>query len=247
MKRIVSVIYGLIAYLTFLITFLYLIGFEENLLVPKSLDSAPTESLSTALLINLALIGLFGLQHSGMARPGFKKWCLKTIPSHLERSTYVLMTCLMLILLFWQWRPLGGVVWEVKNITLTYILYSISALGWVIVFLSTVLINHFDLFGLRQVYLYFKSEKYQYLDFKIIGFYKYVRHPLMLGFLIAFWFTPKMTITHFIFALGMTAYIINAIHLEEKDLIDIYGDLYKKYQQQVSMLIPFLKTSLPES
>ncbi len=247
MKRILSFIYGLIAYLTFLMTFLYLIGFEENLLVSKSLDSAATENLTIALLINLVLIGLFGLQHSGMARPGFKKWCLNTIPSHLERSTYVLMTCFILIILFWQWRPLGGTIWEVKNITLTYLLYSISALGWLIVFLSTLLINHFDLFGLRQVYLYFKSEKYQHLDFKIIGFYNYVRHPLMLGFLIAFWFTPKMTITHLIFALGMTTYIIIAIHLEEKDLIDIYGDLYKEYQQKVSMLIPFPKRSLPES
>ncbi len=238
MKRLLTFIYGIIAYLIFFITFLYLIGFVENLIVPKSLDSNGNGNFIVALLIDLGLIGLFGLQHSGMARPRFKQWWDKIVPKHLERSTYVLLASLMLILLFWQWQPLGGIVWQISNPTLIYIIYGISAVGWLIVLASTFLINHFDLFGLRQVYLYFIGKEYINLEFQTIGLYNYIRHPLMLGFLIAFWATPTMTITHLFFAIGMSIYVIIAIYLEEKDLIDIYGTLYEEYKERVSMLIP---------
>lgn len=240
MKRLLSFIYGVTAYLIFLLTFLYLIGFVENLLVPKSLDSSPLRNWSSALLINCSLIVIFAIQHSGMARPAFKKWWLTFIPQHLERSTYVLFASSMLILLFWQWQPLGGVIWQVNYTAFRYLLYGISALGWLIVLGSTFLINHFDLFGLRQVYLYLIGQEYKHLEFKTVGLYKYIRHPLMLGFLIAFWATPQMTITHLVFAVLMTIYIITAIRLEEKDLLEIYGTLYEEYREQVSMLIPQL-------
>ena len=242
MNRIIAFIYGLVVYLIFLVTFLYLIGFIENVIVPKSIDSASIGNFTEALLIDLGLIALFAIQHSGMARPGFKKWWLKTIPAPIERSTYVLMASLILILLFWQWHPLGGTVWQIENQAANYILYSISALGWIIVLASTFLINHFDLFGLRQVYLYLRGKEYQHLKFKTVGFYKYVRHPLMLGFLIAFWSTPTMTITHLVFAVAMTIYILGAIQLEERDLIDVHGSLYKEYRQGVSMIFPFPKS-----
>lgn len=240
-KRILSAIYGLVCYSAFFVTFLYLIGFIENIFVPKSLDSMPQENLATALIIDLGLIALFALQHSGMARPKFKEWLLKTIPAHLERSTYVLLSSIALMTLFYFWSPLGGTIWQIENPIVQAILYSISALGWTIVFISTFLINHFDLFGLRQVYLYVIGKEYTHLQFQVTGFYKYVRHPLMLGFVIAFWSTPTMTLTHLLFALGMTVYILFAIKLEERDLIDIYGSLYQEYRQEVSMLLPFPK------
>ncbi|MBD2293950.1 isoprenylcysteine carboxylmethyltransferase family protein [Anabaena sphaerica FACHB-251] len=244
MNKIIAFAYGLICYLIFFATFLYLIGFIGNFIVPKSLDSALQSNLTQALIIDLGLILLFGIQHSGMARPGFKQWWTKTIPTVIERSTYVLSASLMLLLLFWQWQPLGGIIWQIQNPIFTYIIYGFSALGWLLVLASTFLINHFDLFGLRQVYLYLQGQEYKHLEFKTVGIYKYVRHPLMLGFLIAFWSTPTMTITHFIFALGMTIYILIAIQLEERDLIEIYGSLYEEYRQQVSMLIPFKKVGI---
>ena len=240
-KRVLSGIYGLLSYSFFFLTFLYLIGFVENIFVPKSLDSLPQENLLIALIIDLGLIALFALQHSGMARPQFKKWLLKTVPPHLERSTYVFMTCIALVLLFYFWSPLGGTVWQINNPIIRDVLYAISGLGWTIVLITTFLINHFDLFGLRQVYLYCIGKEYTHLEFKTIGFYQYVRHPLMLGFMIAFWATPTMTVTHLFFALAMTIYILIAIQLEERDLIDIYGSLYEEYKQQVSMLLPLPK------
>ena len=238
MKRVFSFIYGIIAYLIFFSTFLYLIGFVENLFVPKSLDSSSRGNWMISLLIDLSLISFFALQHSGMARLGFKKWWVKIVPQHLERSTYVLLASLAFILLFWQWQPLGGIIWRVENQILINIFYGISAFGWLIVLASTFLINHFDLFGLRQVYLYSSGQEYIDLDFKVTGLYKYIRHPLMLGFLITFWSTPIMTIAHLVFAVSMTIYIIVAIRLEEKDLVEIYGVLYERYREQVSMLIP---------
>lgn len=240
-KRFLSGIYGLLSYAIFFITFLYLIGFVENIIVPKSLDSLPSNNLLTGLTIDFGLIALFALQHSGMARPKFKQWLLKIIPSHLERSTYVLFSSTALLLLFWFWIPLGGYIWQIDNSAIKNTLYAISFLGWLIVFISTFLINHFDLFGLRQVYLYCTTQEYNHLEFQVTGFYKYVRHPLMLGFLIAFWATPTMTVSHLFFALMMTAYILTAIRLEERDLIDVYGNLYQEYKQQVSMLFPLPK------
>ncbi|MGB7443722.1 MAG: methanethiol S-methyltransferase [Coleofasciculaceae cyanobacterium] len=241
MKRIAFFVYGVFSYLIFALTIAYLIGFVGNFFVPKTLDSGRGDSLTQALLIDLGLILLFGIQHSVMARPGFKEWWTKMIPQPIERSTYVMMASFALLLLFWQWHPLGGIIWQIQNPTASSILYAISGIGWLIVFASTFLINHFDLFGLRQVYLYLRSQEYKYLEFKTVGLYKYVRHPLMLGFIIALWATPQMTVTHLLFAQGMTIYLLIGIQLEERDMISIYGDLYRHYRQQVSMLIPFPK------
>lgn len=242
MKRIAFFLYGVISYLIFAVTIFYLVGFVGDFFVPKTLDSGREGSLIQALIIDLGLFCLFGLQHSVMARPGFKARWTKIIPQPLERSTYVLMASFTLLLLFWQWHSLGGFIWQVQNSVVSSLLYTISGIGWLIVFASTFLIDHFDLFGLRQVYLYLRCQEYQHLQFKTVGLYKYVRHPLMLGFIIALWATPQMTVTHLFFALGMTIYMLIGIRLEERDMISIYGDLYQHYRQQVSMLIPLPKT-----
>lgn len=243
MKRTIALIFGSINYLFFLATFLYLIvfvSFGDILeILPKSLDSTRQNSIILAIAIDILLVGLFGLQHSVMARPAFKRWWKKYIAKYLERSIYVLLASIALCILFWQWQPLGGIVWNVENTAAKYILYSLSAIGWIIVLKSTFLIDHFDLFGMRQVYLYFRQQEYQSLEFETKGLYKYVRHPLMLGFLIAFWFTPKMTVSHLIFAVAMTVYIFLGVYLEERDLIKEHGKNYRKYQQQVAAIFPF--------
>lgn len=246
MSRILAFIYGLICYLIFFVTFLYTIGFVGNLIVPKTLDSDLNGSLIQGLLIDSLLISLFGVQHSLMARPSFKKLWTKIIPEPIERSTYVLMASLALLLLFWQWNSLGGIIWNIQNPVASNIIYGIFTLGWLIVLLSTFMINHFDLFGLRQVYLYLLSQEYEYLGFRTLGFYKYVRHPIMLGFVIAFWATPRMTVSHLIFALGLTIYTFVGIKLEEADMTSIYGNLYQEYQSQVSMLIPWPKRKITQ-
>lgn len=238
MKRLAVLLYGVVAYLIFFTTFLYLIGFVGNLLVPKSLDGPLQGSWISALLTNLLLIVLFGLQHSIMARPGFKRWWTKFVPKPIERSTFVLFTCACLITLFAFWQPLGGTIWVVENGYLKGALYATFGLGWTIVLVSTFLINHFDLFGLRQVWLYFRGKPYTQLAFNTPLFYKYVRHPLYLGFLLAFWSAPVMTATHLFFAAGLTLYILTAIRLEEKDLVHQFGEQYRHYRQVVPMLIP---------
>ncbi|MCH2048334.1 MAG: isoprenylcysteine carboxylmethyltransferase family protein [Trichodesmium sp. ALOHA_ZT_67] len=241
MSRTLVFIYGIVCYLISLMTFLYTIGFVGNLIVPKTLDLNLDGSLIKGLLIDILLIFLFGVQHSIMARQSFKKWWTKIIPEVIERSTYVLMASLVLLLLCWQWSSFGGIIWNIQNPIIFNIIYGIFAVGWLIVFLSTFMINHFDLFGLRQVYLYWRGQEYEDLEFRNPGFYKYIRHPIMLGFLIAFWATPLMTSSHLVFAIGITIYVLIGIKLEEVDMISIYGNLYQEYRQQVSMLIPVPK------
>lgn len=240
--RIISFIYGMAAYIIFLGSFLYAIAFVGDFWVAKTINSGPeAESLFQGLLINAGLLSLFAVQHSVMARRGFKEWWTGIIPKHLERSTYVLISSLILILLFWQWRPLPDVIWSVESGLGYYLLTGLFWLGWGIVLLSTFMINHFDLFGLRQVYLHLKDEEITPIRFKEPGLYRYCRHPLMLGFIIAFWATPYMTLGHLVFAVATTGYIFVGIWFEERDLIRHHGKKYKEYRQRVSMLLPIPK------
>jgi len=237
-KRIATFIYGATSYLLFLGTFLYAIGFIGNLVVPKSIDSGRTGPLSQALLIDAALLTLFAVQHSLMARPWFKRAWTRLVPKPAERSTYVLLSSLALLLLFWQWQPIGGAVWTVEQPVLQMVIYGLYAIGWLLVLSSTFLINHFDLFGLRQVFLYLIGRPYTQLKFGTPILYRHVRHPLYLGWLFAFWSTPTMTVAHLVFAIATTAYIFVAIQLEEKDLMDTFGDDYRRYKKSVPMIIP---------
>jgi len=238
LKRIGTFIYGTISYLIFFGTFLYAIGFIGNLIVPKSIDSGRTGPLSEALLIDAGLLMLFAVQHSLMARPFFKRAWIRIVPKPAERSTYVLLSSLALLLMFWQWRPIGGAIWSVEQPALRMLLYTLFATGWALVLMSTFLINHFDLFGLRQVFLYLLGRPYTQLKFGTPILYRHVRHPLYLGWLFAFWSTPTMTVAHLVFAIATTAYIFVAIQLEEKDLEDAYGDDYRRYKKTVPMIIP---------
>ena len=237
MSRLLVFVYGVIAYAVFLVSYLYAVGFVGNFMVPKSLDSAPTAPLGTALLINLGLLGLFAVQHSVMARPAFKRQLLRLIPQATERSTYVLVSSLALILLFWQWSPLGGVIWDVQDSTARGVLYGLFGFGFLLVLVATLLINHFDLFGLRQVWLNLRGREYTSLNFVTPGPYRLIRHPLYLGWLFAFWATPTMTVTHLLFAAMTTAYIFVAIQLEERDLIAAHPQ-YVEYKRRVPMMIP---------
>lgn len=241
MKKIFSLIYGVIAYIISMGTIVYIVGFVSGLIVPKNINSESESSVVLALLIDGALLSLFALQHSIMARPAFKSWWTKIIPEPIERSTYTLFSSLCLLLLFWQWQPVGGIIWQVESETAKILLLSLCLLGFGIVLISTILLNHFDLFGLRQVWLNFTGKKYEHLPFKTPLFYKHVRHPLYLGFIIAFWATPTLTATHLFFATVMTVYILIAIQFEENDLIKQLGVKYENYKRTAPMLIPFTR------
>jgi protein-S-isoprenylcysteine O-methyltransferase Ste14 len=233
-------VYGIVCYAIFFGTFLYAIGFVGNLWVPKSMDSARLGSLGEALLTNLALLGLFAVQHSVMARPAFKRWWTRIIPEAAERSTYTLLSSLALIAMFAFWQPIGGLVWNVTSPLGQAVLYGMFAFGWLLVLVSTFLINHFDLFGLRQVWLHLLGKPYTRLPFKTPALYRYVRHPLYVGWFFAFWATPTMTATHLVFAIATTAYILIAIQFEERDLLVAHAE-YSDYRKRVPMLIPFTK------
>ncbi len=241
MSRFVILFYGVVAYLTFLLTFLYAMGFMGNFLVPKSIDSGAEGPLIIALLINIGLLSVFAVQHSVMARPAFKTWWTKIIPKAAERSTYTLLSSLALILLFYYWQPIGGIVWQVEGSVGRIILYSLFGFGWALVLVSTFLINHFDLFGLRQVYLNFTGKEYTPLKFGTPGPYKLIRHPLYMGWFFAFWATPTMTLAHLAFAIITTVYILLAIRWEEQDLLTALGEDYANYRKSVPMIIPFSK------
>jgi protein-S-isoprenylcysteine O-methyltransferase Ste14 len=241
MGRTLAFVYGLISYLVFFGSFLYAIGFVGNIVVPKSIDSGAAGPFVPSLIIDAVLLGLFAIQHSVMARQGFKRWWTRFIPKPIERSTYVLLSSLLLVLLFWQWRPILSVIWDVSNPIGNLVLTALFWAGWLLVLTSTFVINHFDLFGLRQVYLFQKGKQYTDLVFKKRWFYRFVRHPLLLGFMIAFWATPKMTLGHLVFAFATTAYMLIAIQLEERDLTNIHGESYQQYKREVSMLLPVPK------
>jgi protein-S-isoprenylcysteine O-methyltransferase Ste14 len=239
MQRVLVFLYGAVAYAIFFATFLYAIGFVGNLFVPKAIDSAPQVPFIQALLVNLGLLGIFAVQHSVMARPFFKRWVTRFIPQAAERSTFVLAASLALIVLFYFWQPMGGVVWSVQDPQAQILLHALFAFGWLLVLVSTFLINHFDLFGLRQVWLNLHKKPYTNLKFGTPMIYRLVRHPLYLGFVLGFWATPVMTVAHLVFAAATTAYILIAIQLEERDLMDAHPE-YAEYRRQVPMIIPFL-------
>jgi len=240
MKRIAILLYGVIVYFIFFTTFLYLIGFVGDLFVPKSLDGELSVPLWQALLTNFSLCALFGLQHSIMARPAFKQWWTKIIPEPMERSTYVLFTSMALIIMFIFWQPMGGILWSVENQTLNIILYSIFATGWLLVLVSTFVINHFDLFGLRQVWLNFRQKPYSPLKFQVHSLYKVVRHPIYLGMVLALWSAPIMSVSRLVLALLLTGYIFIGISYEERDLKTVFGDNYRDYMKIVPKLFPRL-------
>jgi protein-S-isoprenylcysteine O-methyltransferase Ste14 len=239
MGRLIALIYGLLCYAFFFATFLYAILFVENMLVPTTIDVGQQSGVTEALIINLMLMSLFAIQHSVMARPQFKQWWMQFVPRTVERSTYVLFSTLALALLCWQWRPITAPVWHVANPVAAALLTGLSLFGWLLALFSTFLINHFELFGLQQVVNNFTARKMPAIKFRTPLLYKLVRHPLYLGFIIAFWVTPAMSAGHLLFATVTTAYIFVGIFLEERDLVDVFGDDYRRYRQRVAMLVPW--------
>jgi protein-S-isoprenylcysteine O-methyltransferase Ste14 len=243
MGKLIAFLYGLVAYLVFFVAILYAIGFVTGFLVPKTINSGPVVPTGEAILVNLLLMALFAVQHSVMARPQFKKWWTQFVPVSVERSTFVLFASLALLLLFWQWRPIPAVVWQINNPQIAASLVGLELFGWALVFASTFLINHFELFGLHQVVNNLAGKPMPALRFKTPLLYNLVRHPIYLGFIIAFWATPMMTAGRLLFAAVTTAYIFVGIALEERDLLEVFGDEYRRYRRRVAMIVPFLGRS----
>jgi protein-S-isoprenylcysteine O-methyltransferase Ste14 len=240
-------LYGVICYLLFLLAFCYAIGFLANFVVPKSVDSGPfSDSLWLALLINALLLGLFAVQHTIMARPGFKKVWTRVVPKPIERSTFVLFASLVLLLLYWQWQPVNSVVWSVDDAIGAAVLWVLCGVGWLIVLLATFMIDHFELFGLKQVYSNFRRSEIKPPAFTTRLFYNKIRHPIMAGFIIAFWATPHMTVGHLFFSVMTTGYILVGIWFEERDLVKYLGSTYLNYRRSVPALIPFPKRSVQQ-
>jgi methanethiol S-methyltransferase len=238
MKRLLTISYGAANYLIFLAAFLYAIGFVGNLWVPRSIDAGVAAPIGEAVTVNVLLLGLFAVQHSVMARPAFKRWWTRFVNPSIERSTYVLLASVVLFVLYWQWRTMPAVVWDVTSSAGRVALETLSWLGWTTMLASTFMINHFELFGLRQVFLAWRGKPYTDLGFRTSLLYRLVRHPIMLGFIVAFWATPRMTAGHLLFAIATTAHILIAVQLEERDLLAAVGNEYREYRHRVPMLLP---------
>ncbi|MCC9606688.1 isoprenylcysteine carboxylmethyltransferase family protein [Blastopirellula sp. JC732] len=237
-KRIAVLLFGALAYVTFLGVFLYSIGFIGNLWVPRTIDAPVQLGTASAIAVNLLLIVAFGIQHSGMARPAFKRWLTQYIPKAAERSLYVMTTNILMIALFLVWQPMPQVVWHATSLPAQVILYTLYGCGWGLIFFSSCLINHFDLFGMRQSWLYFRGVEYTPLKFQMPVLYRYIRHPLYVGWFLVFWMTPTMSVGHLLFAIGTTVYILAAIPMEERDLVAVHGSDYEEYRRRVRMFIP---------
>src|ERR1700730_6248986 len=238
MKRYLIIGYGAAAYLLFLGAFLYLIGFVANILVPRTVDHGLPAPIGRAVVVNALLVGAFGVQHSVMARPAFKAWWTRFVPPSMERSTYVVLSSAVLVLLYWQWRDMPAVIWDVRQPAGRLAVWALFWLGWAIALASTFMVGHFDLFGVRQVYLAWRGKPYTHIGFHARLLYRLVRHPLMLGFLIAFWAAPTMTAGHLLFSIAMTGYILIAVQLEERNLVAELGDEYRDYRREVPRLLP---------
>ena len=242
MKRYLIIGYGAAAYLLFFAAFLYLVGFVGNLLVPRTVDHGLPAPIGQAVLVDVLLVGAFGVQHSVMARPTFKAWWTRFVPTSIERSTYVVLSSAVLVLLYWQWRTIPAVIWDVRAPAGRLVVWAVFWLGWAIALASTFMVSHFDLFGLRQVYLAWRGKPYSHIGFHARFLYRLVRHPLMLGFLIAFWAAPTMTAGHLLFSIAMTGYILIAVQLEERNLVAALGDQYRNYRRDVPMLVPLARS-----